>query len=88
MLTHIEAVYEGGILRPLQPVDLQESEHVTLTIVSGTEEKSSRDFSVLEMARTATAGLKKIPSIEEVRAALAIVLGSLSADLLADRGDD
>jgi hypothetical protein len=40
------------------------------------------------MARTATAGLKKIPSIEELRAALSVIPGSLSAELMADRGEE
>ncbi len=86
-LKQIEAVYEGGVLRPLQPVELPESEHVTLTITTSDKGRSARDWAVVEMARAQTANLKRIPSIEEVRAALSVVPGSLSADLIADRGE-
>lgn len=43
METHIPAIYEGGILRPLGPISLHESEVVTISIVRETEmgEKSS-----------------------------------------------
>jgi predicted DNA-binding antitoxin AbrB/MazE fold protein len=32
MNTHLEAIFEGGVFRPLQPVDLPEHQRVTLTI--------------------------------------------------------
>jgi predicted DNA-binding antitoxin AbrB/MazE fold protein len=32
MSTHLEAVYENGIFRPLQPVRLAENQRVTVTI--------------------------------------------------------
>jgi predicted DNA-binding antitoxin AbrB/MazE fold protein len=87
MLKQVEAVFEGGVLRPLQPVELTESEHVTLTITTSDKGRSTRDWAVVQMARAETADLKRIPSIEEVRAALSVLSGSLSADLIADRGE-
>lgn len=35
MSTHLEAVYENGVFRPLQPVELPEHRRVTLTIDEG-----------------------------------------------------
>jgi predicted DNA-binding antitoxin AbrB/MazE fold protein len=32
MSTHVEAVYENGVFRPLQPVQLPEHQRVTVTI--------------------------------------------------------
>jgi predicted DNA-binding antitoxin AbrB/MazE fold protein len=32
MITQLEAIYENGVFRPLQPVDLPEHQRVTLTI--------------------------------------------------------
>ena len=68
MTRQIEAIY--GVLRPLQPVDLPESEYLTVTITTSGKGVSTRDWAVVEEARGATAELKKIPTIEEVRAAL------------------
>ena len=87
MTRQIEAVYEGGVLRPLQPVDLPEFEHLTVTIMTSDKGASTRDWAIVEAAPEATADLEKIPSIEEVRAALSVRPGSLSADLIADRGE-
>ena len=87
MVRQVDAIYEGGVLRPLQPVELPESEHVMVTIATLDEVRTSRDWDVVEMALAATADLKRIPSIEEVRAALSVIPGSLSADLIADRGE-
>ena len=87
MTRQIEAIYEDGVLRPLQPLDLPESEHLTVTITTSDKGDSTRDWAVVEGARAMTAHLKKIPSIEEVRAALSVIPGSLSADLIADRGE-
>jgi predicted DNA-binding antitoxin AbrB/MazE fold protein len=86
-LKQIEAIYEGGVLRLLQPVELPESERVTVTITAPDSGGSRRDWAVVEMARAETARLKRIPSIEEVRAALSAIPGSLSAGLIADRGE-
>ncbi len=35
MSTHVEAVFENGVFRPLQPVELPEHHRVTLTIEEG-----------------------------------------------------
>jgi hypothetical protein len=32
MIKNIEAIYSGGVLRPLEPLDLAENEKVTITI--------------------------------------------------------
>jgi predicted DNA-binding antitoxin AbrB/MazE fold protein len=37
MSTHLEAVYENGVFRPLQPVQLAEHRRVTLTIDDETD---------------------------------------------------
>ena len=37
MSTHLEAVYENGVFRPLQPVHLPEQQRVTVTIDEETE---------------------------------------------------
>ncbi|OWK43619.1 antitoxin family protein [Fimbriiglobus ruber] len=37
MITHVEAVYENGILRPLRPLDLEDKQKVTITIAGQSE---------------------------------------------------
>ena len=87
MLRHVEAVYEHGVLRPLEPIALTESQRVTLTISDLPIAHSRRDFRVVERARTGIASARTFPTIEEVRAALASISGSVSQDVIAQRGD-
>jgi predicted DNA-binding antitoxin AbrB/MazE fold protein len=44
MGTHVEAVYENGVFRPLQPVHLPEHQRVTVTIG---EESPERDAAAM-----------------------------------------
>ena len=87
MRQQVEAVYEHGVLRPLEPVSLAEAQHVTLTISDTATSRSCLDSDVLERARAEVAALGRIPTIEEVRAALASIPGSVSEDVVAERGE-
>jgi predicted DNA-binding antitoxin AbrB/MazE fold protein len=87
MIQHVEAVYEDGVLRPLEPVALTESQRVRLTISDAAGELSQRDLELVERARAEVAALPPVPTIEEVRSMLASIPGSLSADVIAERGD-
>jgi predicted DNA-binding antitoxin AbrB/MazE fold protein len=50
MSTHLDAVYENGVFRPLQPVQLPEHRRVTLTIDVGPEaEPSAADIVHFEL---------------------------------------
>jgi predicted DNA-binding antitoxin AbrB/MazE fold protein len=44
VIQHAEAIFEGGLLRPLEPLSLQDQQHVLLTItdVSAPGAKSGR----------------------------------------------
>ncbi|HWB53201.1 MAG TPA: antitoxin family protein [Tepidisphaeraceae bacterium] len=42
-MSHIEAIYRQGVFKPLEPVYLQEDQHVRLS-VEPTELESSRDW--------------------------------------------
>ena len=86
MIHEVDAVYEHGVLRPLEPLALTELQRVKLTI-SDAAVGSQRDLGVVERARAEVAALKTLPTIEEVRAALASIPGSLSEDVIAERGD-
>ena len=87
MIRQVDAIYEHGVLRPLEPLSLNESQRVRLTISEVLGARSQRDMSVVERARAELAAAAKFPTIEEVRTALASIPGSLSEDVIADRGD-
>ena len=87
MIRNVEAVYEHGVLRPLEPLALSESQRVHLTISELSGVHSQRDMSIVERARAEIAAAGTIPTIEEVRTALGSIPGSLSQDVIAERGD-
>ncbi len=67
MVRDVEAIYEHGVLRPLEPLSLTESQRVSLTICDITSSCSQRDMNVVGRARADLAGVETVPSIEEVR---------------------
>jgi predicted DNA-binding antitoxin AbrB/MazE fold protein len=85
-VTTFEAIYEDGVLRPLQPVSFAEQQRVTLAIVEpvGVGDDGRRDIGY-EQLLAEDAG--EVPSLEAVRAALAAIPGSLTADFVAERRD-
>ena len=87
MIRHVEAVYERGVLRPLEPLELMESQRVQLTISEAFSTRSERDLRVVERAAAEVSRVGTIPTIEEVRTALKSIPGSLSQDVIAERGD-
>ena len=87
MQQKVEAVYENGVLRPLEPVSLNELEQVTLTISDPAPGRSRRDLDIVERARKEVAAFGKVPSIDELRSALAVIQGNLSEDVIRERGD-
>ena len=61
MLQEIDAIYEKGLLRPLVPLALAESETVHLLISSHSVGHSQRDLKFLERARAEVANCNDIP---------------------------
>lgn len=83
----VEAVYEHGVLRPLEPLALAESQRVRLTISDPSSGRSQRDLKVVDRARAEIASRHAIPTVEEVRLLMASIPGSLSQDVIDARGD-
>jgi predicted DNA-binding antitoxin AbrB/MazE fold protein len=79
----LEAVYENGALRPLEPLDLREHQRVTV-ILSETPitEEAWLDG---ECLRLCAAEADEHISLEAVREALSKISGSLTADFIAER---
>jgi predicted DNA-binding antitoxin AbrB/MazE fold protein len=52
MLLRVEAIYEKGVLRPLQPLDLKEHERVVVSVVKATAPDGPKlDVEYLEEAK-------------------------------------
>lgn len=82
MTKNLQAVYEKGVLRPLEPLDLREQQLVNVTISDETPPEPWLDAECLA-ARAGEAD--DAVSIEEVRAALAKIPGALTEDFIAER---
>ena len=81
-MTELRAVYENGVLRPLEPISLPERQEVTLTISEGAEDLLDAEF--LEACR---AGADPSVSLQAVRDVLAKIPGSLTDDIRAERDE-
>jgi len=86
MPLQVDAVYENGVLRPLQPLDLKEHEHVVVNVFKATNSRSSLDVNYIEKVKRGQ-DAKPAPGIEEVRRRLAKIPGSMAAEIVAERGD-
>ena len=89
MPMQVDAVYQDGILRPLQPLDLAENERVVVTI---TQEETGAgldqlDADFVQGLRRRLAGAEPAPGLEEVRRRLSKIPGSTTADFIAERED-
>jgi predicted DNA-binding antitoxin AbrB/MazE fold protein len=84
MTRKLHAVYEQGVLRPLEPLDLREQQLVTVVL---TDEAPPEPWLDAEYLAACAAEADEGVSLEEVRAALAKIPGSLTADFIAERED-
>jgi len=80
----LQAVYENGVLRPLEPLNLHENQLVTLAI---SDEAPTEPWLDTEYLAACASETDEGPSLEEVRAALAKIPGSLTEDFIAERED-
>jgi predicted DNA-binding antitoxin AbrB/MazE fold protein len=81
MKKSVEAIYENGVFRPLEPVDLPEHQRVQVS-VADEDEWLDRDY-----IEWAASQVQETVSLEAVRQALAKIPGSLTADFIAERED-
>jgi predicted DNA-binding antitoxin AbrB/MazE fold protein len=87
MTQEIDAIYQDGVFRLLQPVSLAESQTVKIIVSTSTPAESGRDWDLLERAKAEVSRLPNIPSIEHVREMLSHMPGSLSRNVIAERGN-
>ena len=88
MSMQVEAVYEDGVLKPLQPLDLTEHEHVVVSVTKVSPTPGPPlDIEFLERLRTELRDAGPAPGLDEVRRRLAKIPGSMTDDFIAERGD-
>jgi len=87
MTNHVDAVYENGVLRPSEPLPLEEHQRVRVTIssISGDSLAPLVDQSFLEQACREVAAAGYIPTHEEVGRMTATDASSWSEAIIAER---
>ena len=81
----VQAVYEGGVLRPLEPIPLKERQEVTVTISD--EGNIPGNHPLLASPDEWAAAASDEISLDVVRRALSTIRGSLSETILDERRD-
>jgi predicted DNA-binding antitoxin AbrB/MazE fold protein len=89
MLLQVDAVYENGVLRPLQPLDLREHERVVVSVVKigCTPKRSELATEYVDKVRRELQDAEPAPGWQEIRKRLAKIPGSMATEIIADRGD-
>jgi predicted DNA-binding antitoxin AbrB/MazE fold protein len=87
MSKQVEAVYENGVLRPLEPLHLDEHQHVTVVIseVHAMTDRSHLDADYLAAARAEVAAMGRIPTLEEIHKITAKDPGSWAEAISEER---
>jgi predicted DNA-binding antitoxin AbrB/MazE fold protein len=84
MSTRVDAIYEGGVLRPVTPLALMEHERVTITVEPSDDDM---DHEYIARCRAELAGLDRLPTLEETQELLRGVPGSFADAIIRARGD-
>lgn len=85
MSKKLEAVYENGILRPLEPLELREHQRVNLIVSEVLIAPSEEEWLDVEYLQLCATEADESISLEAVREALSKIPGSLTADFIAER---
>jgi predicted DNA-binding antitoxin AbrB/MazE fold protein len=85
----VDAVYENGVLRPLQPLDLREHERVIVSVVKATpaSPRSHLDTKYIDRIKKQLPDAEDVPGLKEVRRRLAKIPGSMADEINAERGE-
>jgi predicted DNA-binding antitoxin AbrB/MazE fold protein len=85
----VDAVYENGVLKPLQPLGLAEHEHVSVTVIKTTPSSGSPqlDIAYLENLQAQFVHAGPAPGMEEVRRRLSKIPGTMTGAFIAERED-
>lgn len=81
MATKFEAIYEAGVLRPLEPVSLKENQRVTLEISQADDNRAFMHY-----VNRQAANVEKL-SFQEIRERLKHLPGCWADDIIEQRSD-
>jgi predicted DNA-binding antitoxin AbrB/MazE fold protein len=84
MVRKLRAVYEGGVLRPVEPLELDEHQLVSVIILDDIVPDEELRFEAPERFEALA---DHSVSLEAVRRALEKIPGSLDADFAAERNE-
>jgi predicted DNA-binding antitoxin AbrB/MazE fold protein len=87
MSKRLDVIYENGVFRPLEPVDVPEHQRMTIMIPEASMLPAEEDLLDTEYERWAATQVKEDVSLEAVRQVLSKIPGSLTADFLAERAE-
>ena len=85
MSKQIEAMYANGVLRPLEPLSLDEHQRVTITTAEDRVEEE--DLFDPAFTRWCAEQSHHAPSLEEVRQALSKIQGAMADIVIAERDE-
>lgn len=85
MTRKVEAIYENGVFRPLEAVDLPAKERVTLILAQPLGDYA--DLVDTEFMQQCALDADDSVTLEEVRNALAGIPGNLADDIAIERRD-
>jgi len=83
MLIETEAVYENGVLHPLEPLPLAHREHVKIT-VSRSQDEDWLDWEFMDACAADAVGAA---TLDQVRSALSKIRGSMDQSIDQERGE-
>ncbi len=81
MKQQVQAIYENGVLRPLEPLGLSEKQQVAVTVHSGDDEWV--DANAVELANQEHDSALPLVAVREQ---LSSITGSLAEAVIAERG--
>ena len=84
MTRKLQAIYEKGVLRPLEPLALVEHQQVTVTV----SDQENGAFVDEDFLRYLEAEADDSVTLEEVRCNLAKITGTLVEDFRRERDED
>lgn len=84
MSKRVEAVYENGALRPLEPLGLREHQRVSVVVSEKPVVPSEEEWLDTDYLQFCASEADESVSLEAVREALSKIPGALTADFIAD----
>ena len=87
MRKQVEAIYENGVLRPLEPLAFDEHQRVAVIVTEVLVPEAGEDWLDVECLEFYAGEADDSVSLQDVRAAMSKIPGSLVDDFVAERDE-